>query len=62
MSTYETTRAPGAAPHFFASLVTTLSDWSERRATRRALAQLTDRELDDIGLNRADIDTIVRRR
>jgi len=27
----------------------------DRRATRAALAKLTDRELDDIGLTRADI-------
>lgn len=34
--------------------------WKARRATRIALAQLTDRELDDIGLSRSDIETIAR--
>jgi uncharacterized protein YjiS (DUF1127 family) len=28
--------------------------------TRNALSQLTDRELDDIGLTRADIDRVAR--
>lgn len=32
-----------------------LMAWSESRATRRVLSKLTDRELDDIGLCRADI-------
>lgn len=34
--------------------------WKERRATRIALSQLTDRELDDIGISRADIYDIAR--
>jgi len=32
--------------------------WSDARETRRVLSKLTDRELDDIGLNRADIDAL----
>lgn len=37
--------------------------WNDARVTRNALAQLTDRELDDVGLTRADlrdIATIIR--
>jgi uncharacterized protein YjiS (DUF1127 family) len=34
--------------------------WNERRATRNALSQLSDRELDDIGLTRGDIDVVAR--
>ncbi|MEM9581176.1 MAG: DUF1127 domain-containing protein [Pseudomonadota bacterium] len=34
--------------------------WNEARQTRRALNALTDRELDDIGLVRGDIDIVVR--
>ncbi|MEL7012731.1 MAG: DUF1127 domain-containing protein [Pseudomonadota bacterium] len=30
--------------------------WNDARLTRKALAQLSDRELDDIGLERGDID------
>ncbi len=42
----------------FASIAGTLSAWNEARETRKTLSSLTDRELDDIGLNRADIDVI----
>lgn len=33
--------------------------WNDRRVTRNELARLSDRELDDIGLCRADIDRVV---
>lgn len=32
--------------------------WNARRATRAALSKLSDRELDDIGLVRGDIDNL----
>ncbi len=32
--------------------------WNDARVTRKILSQLTDRELDDIGLNRGDIEHI----
>jgi uncharacterized protein YjiS (DUF1127 family) len=32
--------------------------WNDARVTRKALAKLTDRELDDIGLCRGDIEAI----
>ncbi|MCC5999537.1 MAG: DUF1127 domain-containing protein [Pararhodobacter sp.] len=35
--------------------------WNDRRITRRELMRLSDRELDDIGLCRGDIDEIVSR-
>ncbi len=35
-----------------------ISAWNEARRTRNALNRLSDRELDDIGLSRADIDFI----
>lgn len=41
-------------------VVATLVSWNERRATRNALSQLSDRELDDIGLTRGDIDAVAR--
>lgn len=34
----------------------TLTAWNESRVTRISLSRLTDRELDDIGLTRRDID------
>lgn len=45
----------------FANIVSALMAWNDERATRKSLANLTDRELDDIGLVRGDIDTIARR-
>ena len=42
-------------------LLGTLSAWNDARATRKALTALTARELDDIGLSRADIDLICER-
>jgi uncharacterized protein YjiS (DUF1127 family) len=32
--------------------------WNDARATRNALSDLTDRELEDIGLSRSDIDAV----
>lgn len=65
MAAYETTRsAPfGAIATFRAvQVVLTVVDavraWNDARMTRFALDKLTDRELDDIGLCRGDIDGI----
>ena len=44
--------------HVVASIAATYADWKDQRATRQALSALTDRELDDIGLSRADIDAL----
>lgn len=40
------------------SFVGTLAAWNDRRMTRKALNKLSNRELDDIGLVRGDIETI----
>jgi len=37
-----------------------VADWNDARVTRNALSKLTDRELDDIGLCRGDIDLVSR--
>ena len=37
-----------------------LTAWNEARVTKNALARLTDRELDDIGLTRGDIEQVAR--
>ncbi|WP_099826614.1 DUF1127 domain-containing protein [Oceaniglobus indicus] len=36
-------------------IVATVRDWNQSRVTRKALSNLTDHELDDIGLVRSDI-------
>ncbi len=35
-------------------------NWNEARTTRKALSKLSDRELDDIGLTRGDIEMLGR--
>ncbi len=65
MAAYETSRAApfGAIATFRAvqvvlSIVDTFRNWNDARMTRIALDKLSDRELDDIGLCRGDIDQI----
>lgn len=38
-----------------------LTEWNDRRATRNALSRLSDRELEDIGLTRGEIDAVARK-
>ena len=68
MALLDITRSPAGVPSLrgrlsatLAHLVSALAVWNETRVTRKALAQLTDRELDDIGLCRGDIDDIASR-
>lgn len=42
------------------SLFAAVKGWNDVRMTRRALSKLSDRELDDIGLCRGDVDQIGR--
>ncbi len=42
----------------FASLTGLLVNWQQSRETRNALSKLSDRELEDIGLCRGDIDIV----
>jgi len=44
----------------FIALFAALSAWKDARATRKALSALTDRELEDIGLSRADINRVAQ--
>ena len=67
MAAYETTRpAPvGAisifrAVQFISNGFIAFSNWNDARVTRNALAKLSDRELDDIGLCRGDIEMLGR--
>jgi uncharacterized protein YjiS (DUF1127 family) len=64
MALIDTSRAhahPRPALGFISRLVEAVISWNDRRATRKALSQLSDRELDDIGLSRGDIDRVARR-
>jgi uncharacterized protein YjiS (DUF1127 family) len=44
----------------FSRAFSALSTWNDARITRHALDKLSDRELDDIGLCRGDIDQLGR--
>lgn len=65
MAATETTRpAPFGAITTYRAInavsiaLSVIASWNDARVTRKALGKLTDRELDDIGLCRADIDTL----
>ena len=62
MATFETNYTPVDVASFGGRLSTTIrgvvasvKEWNDARMTRIALSKLSDRELDDIGLCRADI-------
>lgn len=65
MAAFDTTRpAYGAAPvagqvkGFVSTLIAPMIAWNDARVTRKALNSLTDRELEDIGLVRGDIENV----
>ena len=67
MSAFDTTRiSTHAGPAarigaIFTAAVGSFAVWNDARVTRKSLSSLTDRELDDIGLSRGDIDAIAQR-
>lgn len=61
MAAIETSRTAGAGGiigHTVEKIVNFVTAWNDARVTRRALSNLTDRELDDIGLTRGDVSRI----
>lgn len=65
MAAYETSAAApmGAVStqgitKFFADRTQSFRDWNDRRITRKVLSALSDRELDDIGLCRGDLESV----
>ncbi|MFC3570498.1 DUF1127 domain-containing protein [Paracoccus sp. TOH] len=64
MSAIDTNRIHGGAGSFGigSKIWATLSAWNDARVTKNALSRLSDRELDDIGLCRGDIERIARAR
>lgn len=67
MSAFETNRtAPFGAiatysfVRFISNIAANTIAWNDARVTRNSLNQLSDRELDDIGLTRGDISGITR--
>lgn len=41
-------------------IISAFAGWNDARVTRKALSRLSDRELDDIGLCRGDVEMIGR--
>jgi len=67
MAAFDTNRfAYGAAPlagqitRFFHVLINAVVAWNDARLTRNALNSLTERELEDIGLTRGDIEHVAK--
>lgn len=63
MAAFDTSRPTYAAGHkgfgaFATTLIAAVSAWNDTRMTRKTLSKLTDRELDDIGLTRGDVDAL----
>ncbi|MEO0371517.1 MAG: DUF1127 domain-containing protein [Pseudomonadota bacterium] len=46
----------GTGTGVLSNIIGAFTEWNDARITRKALAQLSDRELEDIGLVRGDID------
>ncbi len=66
MSVFDTSRTAYGASHavsgfssFVTRMVATVVAWNDARVTRNALSALSDRELEDIGLIRGDIDSVI---
>lgn len=62
MTTMTLTRAPVETNGVFARVTEAVRNWFLRMETRAQLERLSDRELTDIGLTRADIDAVVNHR
>jgi len=52
--------AGSSTSRLLADLFGRIAAWNDARVTRNSLSALTDRELEDLGLVRGDIDDIAR--
>jgi len=48
----------GLSLTWVSSTIASIIVWNDQRVTRNSLSNLSDRQLEDIGLNRGDIDDI----
>ncbi len=61
-TTYASAEILGHVGKFVADMINDVMEWNDARITRKSLGRLSDRELDDIGLTRAEIDVVAARR
>jgi len=61
-TTYGSTAAAGRFTNLFQRAFAAVVAWNDARVTRNALGALSDRELADIGLSRADIDMVAEQK
>ena len=59
-SAYGTSVAVYGIVVFVSNILASITAWNDARVTRAALSKLSDRELEDIGLVRGDIDTVAQ--
>lgn len=55
---YGSSQAVSRLSAFVANTTAAIVSWNDARVTRKALSALSDRELEDIGLVRGDIDSV----
>ncbi len=64
MATIDTSRtafgSSSAVSSFISRTLGSVVAWNDARVTRKALSSLSDRELEDIGLVRGDIDVVAQ--
>ncbi|KHA51563.1 DUF1127 domain-containing protein [Sulfitobacter geojensis] len=64
MAAFDTSRpvygSTSAVSSFITRSISAVVAWNDSRVTRSALSSLSDRELDDIGLVRGDIDAVAQ--
>ncbi|MGR3616717.1 MAG: DUF1127 domain-containing protein [Paracoccaceae bacterium] len=67
MATIDTSRTYGSyglvgrISASISAIVASVVDWNDARVSRNALSGLSDRELEDIGMVRGDIDRVAER-
>jgi uncharacterized protein YjiS (DUF1127 family) len=59
--TYAVSGSAARVGTFISNLYSAFAAWNDSRLTRNSLSALSDRELDDIGLHRGDIDDVAKR-
>ena len=60
VSTSDVASNSGKGSALFTNVFAAINNWNDRRLTRSSLSRLSDRQLEDIGLCRGDIENFTR--